>query len=428
MIFIVRERDSERLSYTHKIFGSMKRIITFMALVLLYGAADARCVYTYHKDGAPVIIYGAPEQGETRRKAIVYPDKDNKGVPVYVESMDEASCRVSFLYEEGDLHLLGDGEPVLVVYLNVKEGEQTEVYKTPSAKYRRTVLKEKCQAFVYEKKGNCLRVRVTDKEGKLIEGWINCPDTKPDEHQGNCFSLPYPALMTCLYSDVEMTKVRYALCPDTKVGIKVRAVRLAEEGVLELEYAGEKSYCKVGDLYVDVRKDECEDENMYKAPNVSAEVARSMPYEADLVVTDANELWMQVRRGQGDRREYLWIRKSSLYECHHGSSVVDVKRKTDERTLEVEYADGTKAAVKVGGVKVRMRQNNWTYPVYSEPDTESELVGRGFARKNANVASVVLDVDGDWLKVRAFVLPGDFIEGWIPASVQETCYKAPVLP
>lgn len=206
-----------------------------------------------------------------------------------------------------------------------------------------------------------------------------------------------------------------AICPDTGEKTLLRVCRQIKSGVLEMDYAGEKMYCKVGDVYVGLRSVDV-DYNIYQGPDFSYKSENQLYSDLKISVLDIYEDWIKIKTVIGIKNVEGWVHNCSFFECYDSLGVVKPKMKTEDNKLEVEREDGTISHCQVGEVNFRYAPNRGEYPVYSGPDTTSKIVGYGFSEKDVPISVVVLDAQDDWLKVRAFVLPDSFIEGWIPPT------------
>lgn len=235
-------------------------------------------------------------------------------------------------------------------------------------------------------------------------GWINCLLEKPEHRRENCYTMHHPCEVISLYSDVEMTRKRYDIRSDIDYGVMLRLVGQVDEGVLEVEYAGEKSYCKVGDLYTGISMPD-EDYDIYENPEYSYRTKGSTLHsKIEISIMERAGQWLKIKFQNYSEIETGWVPIAPYYEYYDDNGVVNL----------LEYKE-------IQNLKLREKKDSSDYPVYAEPDSKSEIVGRAFYEWLSTVGAIVLDAEGEWLKVRAFVLPDSFIEGWIPEAVQNTC-------
>lgn len=237
--------------------------------------------------------------------------EDNVGAPLSLFEKCESDGD-SFFYSAaflpGEFTFTSDLESMVLV-LN-KERDSTNVYR---AKYRKdtiAVLHEKRIAYIldvahyYEEEW--AQVKVKDDAGKEIIGWINCK-ILGSRHgfDANGFILNKPGEAVSLYLDKELTKKRITCYPPkTKdsYGKRVWVNGKVNDEILELEYSGEKTYCRVGDICVMTDKGKNASLILRAEPDNDSQVVGETRVNQCAIVLDATDDWLKVRLLTKDAR------------------------------------------------------------------------------------------------------------------------------
>lgn len=253
--------------------------------------------YTYHADGEPWVTYEFTIKIRWHYRTVVYPDRNNMGVPVSnVEPHVFEGKRyyyVKYLPAEDASH----GIDEIALYLNRTDTDGVKVYDSTATSSSATLIREQRCALINEIKDDWINISVKDDDGKDISGWISCRLRNGIERY-NAFTEHKPHEVVYFYADKELREKRMAIYPymvEGNVGTNVWVTGKVGDGVLEMEYSGEKMYCRVGDLFVFLRGVDKAVYSLFSAPDKESDVIAKAIGPQTVVVLDVNGSWLRVR-------------------------------------------------------------------------------------------------------------------------------------